>query len=154
MLTKIVNFSSFKLALQCISIHFYCSYTSLSAVATASADWGAFSNVTQITAWFGHCPLCSLLYILPCFGHWINCDNWQWFMQTLRTMLSRGSVIKAHNESLTDCLQSISAQVFSLGKHDPCLEVGTPEYKKLEMINSNWVTSVIKQYSHIICQSS
>ena len=51
---------------------------------------------------------------------------WQWFMQTLhcKQYSVRGSVIKTYNEPLTDYLQSISAEVFSLGKHDtgPCLE--------------------------------
>ena len=41
-------------------------------------------------------------------------------MQTLhcKQYSVRGSVIKTHNEPLTDYLQSISALVFSLVKHD------------------------------------
>ena len=32
----------------------------------SSADKGELSNVKQITVWFGHCLLCSLLYMSPC----------------------------------------------------------------------------------------
>lgn len=56
---------------------------------------------------------------------------WQWFMQTLhcKQYSVRGSVIKTYNEPLTDYLQSISALVFSLVKHDTgwCLESWAPE---------------------------
>ena len=33
--------------------------------AATSADQGVLSNNEQIMAWFGHCLLCSLLYISP-----------------------------------------------------------------------------------------
>ena len=59
------------------------------------------------------------------FGLWINYDNGSckhWLH--CKQYSVRGSVIKTYNEPLTDYLQSISALVFSLVKHDTgwCLE--------------------------------
>ena len=35
----------------------------MKTAATASAVQGVFSNIEQITVWFGNCSICSLLYI-------------------------------------------------------------------------------------------
>ena len=66
--------------------------------------------------------LTELIAIIIGILDWVNCDNGS--CKHCKQYSVRGSVIKTYNEPLTDYLQSISAEVFSLGKHDtgPCLE--------------------------------
>ena len=66
--------------------------------------------------------LTELIAIIIGILDWVNCDNGS--CKHCKQYSVRGSVIKTYNEPLTDYLQSISALVFSLVKHDTgwCLE--------------------------------